>query len=61
MIEAVFTYFTSGKQYRWRKEHIKEVSSAPVKEVPNFSVTSHNNLSSMSRALEIKAMHGEKK
>ncbi len=61
MIEAVFTYFTSGKQYRWRKEQVKASANAPMKETPNFNVVSHNNLSSMSRALEIKAMHGEKK
>lgn len=61
MIEAVFTYFTNGKQYRWRKEQVKEEPLSLAKEAPDFSVISHNNLSSMSRALEVKAMHGEKK
>lgn len=60
MIEAVFTFFTSGKQYRWRKERVKEAVATP-KQAPDFSVISHNNLSSMSRALEVKAMHGEKR
>ncbi len=61
MIEAVFTFFTSGKQYRWRKEQVKEAAISAPKEAPDFSVISHNNLSSMSRALEVKAMHGEKR
>lgn len=61
MIEAVFTFFTSGKKYRWRKDQVKEATVSAAKEVPDFSVRSHNNLSSMSRALEVKAMHGEKR
>jgi hypothetical protein len=61
MIEAVFTYFASGKQYRWRKEQVPDAAEAAPKQAPDFSVISHNNLSSMSRALEVKAMHGEKR
>lgn len=56
MLEAIFSYFTKGKQYRWRKDVVVDIQPRETA-VPDFSVVSHNNLSSLSRALEVKAMH----
>jgi hypothetical protein len=55
MIEAMVTYFTKGRQYRWKKEVVKEVT-ATAAPAPDFSVVSHNNLSSLSRSLEMKTL-----
>ena len=57
-LEAIFTYFTRERQYRWKKEEVAQVA-APRTPAPDFSVVSHNNLSSLSRSLELKAMHKE--
>jgi hypothetical protein len=58
MIEAIVTYFTKDRQYRWRKEVVKEATHQAAA-TPDFSIVSHNNLSSLSRSLELKAMHKE--
>ncbi|MFM2374067.1 MAG: hypothetical protein RLZZ234_62 [Candidatus Parcubacteria bacterium] len=55
MIEAMVTYFTRGRQYRWKKDVVK--STATPMPAPDFQVVSHNNLSSLSRSLELRAMN----
>lgn len=58
MIEAIVTYFSHSRLYLWKKEAVKEVPLVRAN-TPNFTVTSHNNISSLARSLEMKAMHKE--
>ena len=60
MIEAVVTYLGKGCQYRWKKEEVKESElNKIVVPPPAFGVTGQNNISSLARRLEMKAINKE--
>ncbi len=58
MIEAIFGYFSHSRLYLWKKEIIIESPTLRT-DVPDFTVVSHNNITSLARSLEMKAMHKE--
>lgn len=54
MIEAIFTYFSHSRLYLWKKEAAEKQKVNVV--APNFTVASHNNISSLARSIEMKAL-----
>jgi len=55
MIEAIFTYFSHSRLYLWKKEAAAEKQKLAAV-APNFTVASHNNISSLARSIEMKAL-----
>jgi PrgI family protein len=55
MIEAIFAYFSHSRLYLWKKETAHEKQKANTV-APNFTVASHNNISSLARSIEMKAL-----
>jgi hypothetical protein len=56
MIEAVFTYFSHSRLYLWKKEAESPKQRVSIVPPPDFTVTSHNNISSLARSIEMKAL-----
>lgn len=59
MVEAVVTYFSRGRLYLWKKDPIQEATTPAAPETA-VSALGHNNINSLARSLEMKALNQEK-
>lgn len=59
-LESVVTYFTGAKLFLWRKEEVQTITDSSIKnpliETPHLPVHTSNNISSLSRKLELEAL-----
>lgn len=60
MIESVVTYFTRERLYLWKKDKIKEAPGEAAAPAQAYVALGHNNINSLARSLEIKALNQEK-
>lgn len=60
MIESIFLYFTRGRLYLWKKDKVKETAGETAITAPTYVALGHNNINSLARSLEVKALNQQK-
>jgi len=60
MLEAIVMYLTRGRLYLWKKDVVKETENIAPAPISAYTALGHNNINSLARSLEMKALNKDK-